>query len=90
MNYSLSSGLQPHSNKVFDSYVEIENKNRIVDNYSTMARKKERKIKRQVDFVCSHSERDSEDSLLAAISLEVSASVSELYKGDRIPSFGGI
>lgn len=55
-----------------------------------MARKKERKIKRQVDFVCSHSERDSEDSLLAAISLEVSASVSELYKGDRIPSFGGI
>jgi hypothetical protein len=41
MNYPLSAGLQPQSNKVFDSYVEIENKNRIVDNYSTMAEKKD-------------------------------------------------
>lgn len=86
MNYSLSSGLQPQSNKVFDSYVEIENKNRIVDNYSTMAEKKEQKIKRTVDFASSHSERDSEEGPVAAYPLEGSA-VSELYKDDRIPSF---
>ncbi len=51
-----------------------------------MAEKKERKTKRKVDLVSSHSERDSEDGPLAAYTLEGSA-VSELYNNDRIPSF---
>jgi hypothetical protein len=51
-----------------------------------MAEKKERKTKRKVDLVSSHSERDSENGPLAAYSLEGSA-VSELYNNDRIPSF---
>jgi hypothetical protein len=50
-----------------------------------MAEKKERKTKRKVDLVSSHSDRDSEDGPLAAYSLEGSA-VSELYKNDSIPS----
>jgi hypothetical protein len=50
-----------------------------------MPEKKERKTKRKVDLVSSHSDRDSEDSPLAAYSLEGSA-VSELYKDDRIPA----
>jgi hypothetical protein len=51
-----------------------------------MAEKKERKTKRKVDLVSSHSDRDSEDGPLAAYSLEGSA-VSELYNNDRIPTF---
>lgn len=51
-----------------------------------MSEKKERKTKRKVDLVSSHSDRDSEDGPLAAYTLEGSA-VSELYNNDRIPSF---
>jgi hypothetical protein len=50
-----------------------------------MAEKKERKTKRKVDLVSSHSDHDGEDGPLAAYSLEGSA-VSELYKNDSIPS----
>jgi len=50
-----------------------------------MAEKKERKTKRKVDLVSSHSD-DESDGPLAAYSTEGSA-VSELYKNDRIPSF---
>jgi hypothetical protein len=50
-----------------------------------MAEKKERKTKRKVDLVSSHSDRDSQDGPLAAHSTEGSA-VSELYKDDRIPA----
>ena len=50
-----------------------------------MPEKKDRRTKRKVDLVSSHSDRDSEDGPLAAYSLECSA-VSELYKNDGIPS----
>jgi hypothetical protein len=51
-----------------------------------MVEKKERRTKRKVDLVSSHSDRHSEDGPLAAYSTEGSA-VSELYNNDRIPSF---
>ena len=53
-----------------------------------MAEKKERKTKRKVDLVSSHSDNERENGPLAAYTLEGSA-VSELYKNDRdrIPSF---
>jgi hypothetical protein len=51
-----------------------------------MAEKKERKTKRKVDLVSSHSENEHDNGPLAAHSLEGSA-VSDLYKNDRIPSF---
>jgi hypothetical protein len=51
-----------------------------------LAEKKERKTKRKVDLVSSHSDNESENGPLAAYTLEGSA-VSELYKNDRIPSF---
>ena len=50
-----------------------------------MVEKRERKTKRKVDLVSSHSEHDSEDGPLAAYSLEGSA-VADLYKNDGIPS----
>lgn len=51
-----------------------------------LAEKKERKTKRKVDLVSSHSDNEREDGPLAAYTLEGSA-VSDLYKNDRIPSF---
>jgi hypothetical protein len=51
-----------------------------------MAEKKERKTKRKVDLVSSHSNNESENGPLAAHSTEGSA-VSDLYKNDGIPSF---
>jgi hypothetical protein len=44
-----------------------------------MVEKKDRKTKRKVDLVSSHSERDCDNGPLAAYSTEGSA-VSELYK----------
>jgi hypothetical protein len=51
-----------------------------------MAEKKDRKTKRKVDLVSSHSERDCDNGPLAAYSTEGSA-VSELYKNDGVPTF---
>ncbi len=51
-----------------------------------MAEKKERKTKRKVDLVSSHSDNERENGPLAAYSTEGSA-VSELYKNNGIPSF---
>lgn len=51
-----------------------------------MAEKKERKTKRKVDLVSSHSDNERDNGPLAAYTLEGSA-VSDLYKNDRIPSF---
>ncbi len=50
-----------------------------------MAEKNERKTKRKVDLVSSHSDNEHENAPLAAYSLEGSA-VSDLYKNDRIPT----
>jgi hypothetical protein len=47
---------------------------------------KERKTKRKVDLVSSHSDNERENGPLAAYSTEGSA-VSELYRNDRIPAF---
>jgi hypothetical protein len=46
----------------------------------------ERKTKRKVDLVSSHSDNERDNGPLAAYSLEGSA-VSDLYNNDRIPSF---
>ena len=51
-----------------------------------MVEKKDRKTKRKVDLVSSHSERDCDKRPLAAYSTEGSA-VSELYKNDGVPTF---
>ena len=51
-----------------------------------MEEKKDRKTKRKVNLVSSHSDHDSENGPLAAYSTEGSA-VSELYNNDSIPSF---
>ena len=51
-----------------------------------MAEKKERKTKRKVNLVSSHSDDERENCPIAAHSLEGSA-VSDLYKDDRVPSF---
>jgi len=51
-----------------------------------LAEKKERKTKRKVDLVSSHSDNERDDGPLAAYTTEGSA-VSELYNNDRIPSF---
>ena len=51
-----------------------------------MPEKKDRKTKRKVDLVSSHSERDGDDGPLA-ICIDDGSAVSALYKDDRIPSF---
>jgi hypothetical protein len=48
-----------------------------------MAEKKERKTKRKVDLVSSHSDNERDNDPLAAYTLEGSA-VSELYKNDSV------
>jgi hypothetical protein len=47
-----------------------------------LTEKKERKTKRKVDLVSSHSDNERDNGPLAAYTLEGSA-VSELYKNDR-------
>jgi hypothetical protein len=51
-----------------------------------MQEKKDRKTKRKVNLVSSHSDNERDNGPLAACSLEGSA-VSELYNNDRIPTF---
>ena len=51
-----------------------------------MAEKKERKTKRKVNLVSSHSDNERDNGPLCAASTEGTA-VSELYKNDSIPSF---
>ena len=51
-----------------------------------MQEKKDRKTKRKVNLVSSHSDNDRENCPLAAYTTEGSA-VSQLYNNDSIPAF---